>query len=219
MKILRTPIWLVLLTLLFLGCASIHDKRECIFSETKTAVFWDEQKLDEAFQLACYLGTTTLMVVTNGDIVKSMGELDEPLRVHSVRKALLSALVGQHLGTSSSQINLNSTLAELNINDKPNPLTPLQQQAKVLHLIKSVSGINHEAAAEDGLLKKEKDSGTVSKLYRRRGLRELPRITPLRGMKAPEALTAICGGSRWISNHATSGYPKAVFMHPAFACR
>jgi hypothetical protein len=157
MKILRSPIWLVLPTLLFLGCASTHDKRECIFSETKTAVFWDEQKLDEAFQLTCELGTTTLIVVTNGEVVKSMGELDEPLRVHSVRKALLSALVGQHVGKGPNQINLGSTLAELNINDKPNPLTPLQQQAKVLHLIKSVSGINHEAAAEDGLLKKEKD--------------------------------------------------------------
>ena len=75
------------------------------------------------------------------------------------------ALAGQHLGTGPKQINLESTLAELNINDQPNPLTPLQQQAKVLHLIKSVSGINHEAAAEDGLLKKEKDSGTVNKLY------------------------------------------------------
>jgi CubicO group peptidase (beta-lactamase class C family) len=157
MQILRKHIWLVLPSLLFLGCTSMHDKGECIFSETKTAVFWDEQKLDEAFQLACGLGTTTLMVVTNGEVVKTMGELDEPLRVHSVRKALLSALVGQHVGKGHNQINLDSTLAELNINDKPNPLTPLQQQAKVLHLIKSVSGINHEAAAEDGLLKKEKD--------------------------------------------------------------
>ena len=157
MKILGTPIWLVLTTLLFLGCTSMHDKGECIFSETKTAVLWDEQKLDEAFQLACDLGTTTLMVVTKGEVVKSMGGLDEPLRVHSVRKALLSAIIGQHVGKGPNQINLDSTLAELNINDKPNPLTPLQQQAKVLHLIKSISGINHQAAAEAGLMQAEKD--------------------------------------------------------------
>jgi CubicO group peptidase (beta-lactamase class C family) len=97
------------------------------------------------------------MVVTKGEVVKSMGGLDEPLRVHSVRKALLSTIVGQHVGKGPDQINLDSTLAELNINDKPNPLTPLQQQAKVLHLIKSISGINHAAAAEAGLMQAEKD--------------------------------------------------------------
>ena len=47
--------------------------------------------------------------------------------------------------------------AELNINDKPNPLTSQQQLAKVLHLIKSISGINHAAAAEAGLMEAEKD--------------------------------------------------------------
>jgi CubicO group peptidase (beta-lactamase class C family) len=84
-------------------------------------------------------------------------ELDKPLHLHSVRKALLSAIVGQHVGTGPNQINLESTLAELGINDKPNPLTPLQQQAKVLHLIKSTSGINHSAAAEGGLMERDKD--------------------------------------------------------------
>jgi CubicO group peptidase (beta-lactamase class C family) len=157
MKIFLKGVWLVLLPLLFFGCTSMHDKRECIFSETKYTSSWDDQILEEAFQLACKLGTTTLVVVTNGQVVKSMGELGEPLRVHSVRKALLSALVGQHLGKGPNQINLDSTLAELNINDKPNPLTPLQQQAKVLHLIKSISGINHLAAAEGGLMQTEKD--------------------------------------------------------------
>jgi CubicO group peptidase (beta-lactamase class C family) len=157
MKIFFKFVWPFLLTLLFVGCTSIYDKKECILSQTKPTSAWDAQTLDEAFQLACNLGTTTLLVVTNGKIVKSLGELDKPLRVHSVRKALLSALVGQHVGKGPNQINLDSTLAELNLNDKPNPLTPLQQQAKVLHLIKSISGINHHAAAEGGLLQAEKD--------------------------------------------------------------
>jgi len=142
---------------LLLSCASTHETKECIFSPTESSPAWNKQKLDEAFQLACDLGTTTLSVVSSGDVVKSMGDLETPFYTHSVRKALLNAIVGQHLGTGPNQINLESTLAELNINDEPNPLTPLQQHAKVLHLIKSVSGINHEAAAEGGLLKKEKD--------------------------------------------------------------
>jgi hypothetical protein len=157
MKIFLKNVGPVLLIPLFLGCTTIYDKKECIFSETESASSWDNQILDEAFQLACNLGTSTFVIVTNGKIVKSLGELDKPLRVHSVRKALLSALVGQHLGKGPNQIDLDSTLAELNINDKPNPLTPMQQQAKVLHLIKSTSGINHLAAAEGGLMQTEKD--------------------------------------------------------------
>jgi CubicO group peptidase (beta-lactamase class C family) len=147
----------ILLILMLPGCASTYERGQCIFSETKAGAVWDEQKLDNAFQFACESGTSTLMVVTDGKIVKSLGDLDEPLRVHSVRKALLSAIVGQHIGKEPGQINLNSTLAELDINDKPNPLTSQQQQAKVLHLIKSISGINHAAAAEAGLMEAEKN--------------------------------------------------------------
>ena len=157
MKIIRTLIWLILTILFLFGCASVYERKPCIFSETKTGAVWDEQKLDNAFQFACESGTSTLMIVTDGKIVKSLGDLDEPLRVHSVRKALLSAIVGQHIGKKPGQINLNSTLAELDINDNPNPLTSKQQQAKVLHLIKSLSGINHAAAGEAGLMEAEKD--------------------------------------------------------------
>jgi CubicO group peptidase (beta-lactamase class C family) len=157
MKRLWTPISFILLILLLPGCASIYERGPCIFSETRTGAGWDDRKLDEAFQLACESGTTTLMIVTDGKVVKSMGELDEPLRVHSMRKALLSAIVGQHIGKEPGRIDLDSTLAELDINDRPNPLTSQQQQAKVLHLIKSISGINHAAAAEAGLMEAEKD--------------------------------------------------------------
>jgi len=157
MTMMRNISWIVIVTLIITGCATVKPQTECGSSITQTTSMWDKQKLEEAFQLACDLGTTTLMVVTNGEVVKSMGDLEIPLYTHSVRKALLNAIVGQHLGSGPDQINLESTLAELGINDEPNPLTPLQQQVKVLHLIKSVSGINHEAAAEGGLLKKEKD--------------------------------------------------------------
>ena len=115
----------VLLILLLLGCASTYERGPCIFSATKTGAGWDERKLDEAFQLACESGTSTLMIVTDGIIVKTLGELDEPLRVHSMRKALLSAIVGQHTGKEPGQIDLDSTLAQLDINDRPNPFSIL----------------------------------------------------------------------------------------------
>lgn len=139
------------------GCAPRRNTIPCPLTRAKTTHGWDAKSLENAFQFACELGTTTLIVATNGEVVGAMGDLATPHRVHSVRKALLSALVGQHTGNGPKQINLENTLTELEIEDEPHPLTRQQKEAKVLHLIKSVSGINHAAAAEGGLMQKDKD--------------------------------------------------------------
>ena len=158
MRILKHIVWLIAIAFITNSCATYsRNETECNLARTEANPVWDTEKLDEACQFACDLGSKNLIVATNGEVVKSMGELDKPLYLHSVRKALLSAIVGQHVGIGPNQINLESTLAELGINDKPKPLTPLQQQAKVLHLIKSTSGINHPAAAEGGLMERDKD--------------------------------------------------------------
>ena len=136
-------ILLLLFSVYSLVCCTVKTNNNCIRCPTDPTSVWNTQKLDEAFQYACELGTSTLMVVTNGKIVKSMGDVDKPLQIHSMRKPILGALVGQHLGDGPNQINLGRTLAELGISDTPNPLTPLQQQASILDLMRSKSGINH----------------------------------------------------------------------------
>ncbi|MGI9494077.1 MAG: serine hydrolase domain-containing protein, partial [Geminicoccaceae bacterium] len=80
------------------------------------------------------------------------GDIDKRYHTHSIRKAFLSALIGLHVGSGEKQIRLDATLEELGIDDSPIPLMPLQKTATVLHLLKSMSGINHPAAAEEGLL-------------------------------------------------------------------
>jgi len=155
---IQRMIFVAILGAVFLsGCGTVQSSTPCLLTPAETTIGWDLRKLDEAFRFACELGTTTLIIATTGEVVRSMGDVTMPHRVHSVRKALLSALVGQHIGTGPKQINLESTLAELGIDDEPHPLTELQKEAKVLHLIKSVSGINHSAAAEGGLMQKDKD--------------------------------------------------------------
>lgn len=111
---------------------------------------WNAAALDRAFEYARSLGTDSLVIVSDGRIVRAAGDLSRPYHVHSVRKALLGALVGQHLGSGPKQIDLGATLASLDIDDVPNPLTAIQRRATVLHLIRSISGINHRAAAEEG---------------------------------------------------------------------
>jgi len=111
---------------------------------------WNAAALDRVVDYAKSLGTDSLVIVTRGVIVRSLGDLQKPYTVHSVRKAFLSALVGQHLGPGARQIDFKATLESLGIDDEPGPLTPRQRQATVLHLIKSISAINHPAAAAGG---------------------------------------------------------------------
>jgi len=112
---------------------------------------WSATGLDAVFSYAATLSTDTMLIATDGRIVASFGDLAEPHQTHSIRKALLSALVGQHAGDGPDRIRLEATLQALGIDDAPIPLTPLQRQATVRHLLKSLSGINHPAAAEAGL--------------------------------------------------------------------
>jgi CubicO group peptidase (beta-lactamase class C family) len=112
---------------------------------------WRPEGLERLFKYAAGLSTDALAIVSQGQLVGSLGNLEGVHNLHSMRKAMLSAVVGQHLGEGPGQIPLNATLEQLGIDDRPRPLTPLQRQATVLHLLKSVSGINHRAAAEGGL--------------------------------------------------------------------
>lgn len=119
--------------------------------ERAGALGWSPEGLRRTLDYLTRLSVDSFIVMTEGEIVASLGDLTVPYSIHSARKAILSAVVGQHVGDGPNQIPLDATLAELGIDDTPGPLTPLQQQATVLHLLKSVSGINHPAAAEGGL--------------------------------------------------------------------
>lgn len=119
-------------------------------SQTR-ALGWDPQKLDAVVTAVRALSTDTLIIATDNTIVLSYGETDRRYNIHSGRKAILSTLVAQHLGDGSDQIRLDATMAELDIDDSPDPLSELQKTATVHNLLKSMSGINHKAAAEGGL--------------------------------------------------------------------
>ena len=112
---------------------------------------WSPERLGVMLDYLSRLSTDAFVIVTKGETVASLGPLDTVYNVHSVRKAMLNAVVGQHLGDGPTDVSLDATLEQFGIDDEPGPLTPLQRQATVLHLVRSVSGINHPAAAEGGL--------------------------------------------------------------------
>lgn len=111
----------------------------------------DPQGLDDVFAYVGTLSTDALVIVTEGRTLGAYGKIEKPFHVHSIRKVFLSALIGRHTGAGPGRIALAATLQELTIDDSPQPLSPLQGTATVRHLLKSVSGVNHPAAAEAGL--------------------------------------------------------------------
>ena len=87
---------------------------------------WDKVGLARIVGYANTLSTYTLLIVSSGKTVASLGDPSRRYAVHSIRKALLSALVGQHAGNGPRRIDLDATLAELGIDDSPDPLSARQ---------------------------------------------------------------------------------------------
>jgi hypothetical protein len=84
-------------------------------------------------------------------IVSNVYSLENRKRVRWERCARLLTLGCILVGCAGSgpgQIDFGATLEALGIDDRPDPLTALQKQATILHLLKSVSGINQAAAGE-----------------------------------------------------------------------
>lgn len=107
---------------------------------------WSPERLELARQHAERVGSGPVMVVVNGRVLAEWGETNQKFHVASVRKSLLSALIGLHVQTG--EINLASTLSELGIDDDPPSLTPSEQEATVGDLLTSRSGVYRVAEFE-----------------------------------------------------------------------
>ncbi|MFQ5795513.1 MAG: serine hydrolase [Candidatus Bipolaricaulia bacterium] len=109
-------------------------------------VGWSSEKLEEAGRFAEQIGSAAVMAVYDGKVFFSWGEVTRNFLVHSIRKPFPSALYGIHV--ERGEIDLDATMEDLNIDDIPPSLTAEEKQAKVSDLLKSRSGVYHEAAAE-----------------------------------------------------------------------
>lgn len=101
------------------------------------------QELNSVRQRLANLPTTSLMAVIDGKVLLTYGAVDTPSIVYSVRKSLLSMLYGSYV--AKGVIDLNSTLAELDIDDVGG-LLPIERRARLHDLLASRSGVYHLAA-------------------------------------------------------------------------
>lgn len=86
------------------------------------------------------------VALKDAKLLARWGDTDLPINTHSVRKSLLSALYG--IAIEKGYLRLDQTLAELGIDDKAVPLTPIEKTATIRDLLESRSGIYIEAAGE-----------------------------------------------------------------------
>jgi CubicO group peptidase (beta-lactamase class C family) len=143
-------------TLLLLGISATQAEPSTIVDNFPGAAFetttpeaagWSAEKLAEAKSWSQRVEpTTAVMIVQHGRIVAEWGDTAIKSNLHSVRKSLLSALIG--IAVDERKIDLNASLGSLGIDDNAPSLTEAEKAATVADLLKARSGIFHAALYE-----------------------------------------------------------------------
>jgi len=106
---------------------------------------WSTAGLRTALEDAASIDTAALMVVVRGRVLLSAGRVGTRFNIHSIRKSLLSALIGIH--AEAGGIDLEARLESLGIDDQLG-LTPREKLATVLDLLCARSGVYHPSGYE-----------------------------------------------------------------------
>ena len=107
---------------------------------------WSRDKLAKAETWSRRIGSTAVMVVHRGAVVAQWGDTAAKTPLASVRKSLLSALIGQ--AVERGQINLSQSIGALGIDDNEPSLTVEEKTTTVRDLLQARSGIYHAALYE-----------------------------------------------------------------------
>ena len=106
---------------------------------------WSRPRLDEARRYSDQIGSAAVMIVENGEVVAQWGDVEKRYKCHSIRKSLLSALIG--LQVEAGTIDLGARLGDLGIDDREG-LSAREKAAKVLDLLMARSGVYHPTGFE-----------------------------------------------------------------------
>ncbi len=113
--------------------------------ESPEAAGWSSARLAEAVAYAGGIDTAALMVVAEGRVVLAEGKVDARYNAHSIRKSILSAMMGLH--EAEGRIDVEASLGALGIDDMQG-LTEKEKLATVLDLLCARSGIYHPSGYE-----------------------------------------------------------------------
>ncbi len=114
--------------------------------ETPEEAGFSSEKLAEAKEYYDSLDAAAAMVIFDGAVLASWGDVERRLMCHSMRKSVMSAAWGVHV--DRGEVDLSKTLAELGIDDMEPKLTEVEKRATILDLLKARSGVYRLAAYE-----------------------------------------------------------------------
>ena len=114
---------------------------------------WNPDTLRAIGATVAGLGSGAVVVIEGGRLVAQWGEPARRFPLTSVRKSLLSSLVG--IAVERGQISLSATLAALGVDDA-STLTTEEKSARVIDLLGSRSGVYHRAAYEPASMRQSR---------------------------------------------------------------
>jgi CubicO group peptidase (beta-lactamase class C family) len=117
---------------------------EFIAPDDLAAYGWDAERLEATTAyLSDSSNTTALVVVENGRVAYTYGDIARVSYLASVRKSILAMLYG--VWVADGTIDLDATLEELGMDDVGG-LLPIERRATVDHLVTARSGVYHAAS-------------------------------------------------------------------------
>jgi len=114
-------------------------------SPSPEAAGWSDEALRAADAFASTLSTDACLVVHAGVIVHEYGDTRTPRNLHSMRKSILSILMG--MAVDKGEVSLDRTMEDLAIDDLTR-LSAAERQATVRQLLQARSGVYLPAAYE-----------------------------------------------------------------------
>lgn len=111
---------------------------------------WNAAGLQRARDEARRGGAAAFMVVTGGKVVIADGALAKPMLIASVRKSIMSALIGQAI--AEGKLARTDPISKFGINED-SPLTETERYATVRDLLMARSGVYLPTAAETAAMR------------------------------------------------------------------
>lgn len=145
--LLRCSLWVALFIPAFHSGAAddLYPAKSWSRQQPAESSAWNPEKLKAADEIASSLRTDSYLVVHRGTLVHEYGDTTRPRSIYSMRKSVLSVLIGMHL--DGGVIDLEQSLAALEIDDVGG-LSPEEKTATVRQLLQARSGVYHDAAYE-----------------------------------------------------------------------
>ena len=123
--------------------------------QTKDNQYISENRFSKLTQFLEQSGSSSLLILQNGNVLFKWGDTKQKITVHSIRKALLNSLYG--IAVAKGVIDTSMTLKQLKIKDHV-PLSREEPNARIADLLKSRSGVYLDAAGVSHIKRESRPS-------------------------------------------------------------